>query len=139
MTANPSERVSVFREKEGADLRSFSLVRRPDGIEATLRLPGSAGVTFRRADLVFLRRALAAMPDLVPAPPPQPASAAPPDRMGQRWSAAEDGMLRQFLSDGVPIAAIGQSLRRSPAAIISRMYHLGLIAVVPVAHPGDPP
>jgi len=135
MTARASERTSVFREKDGSDLRSFSLVVGAGAVEATLRLPGCAGLTLGPADLDFLRRALAAMPELTTEPPPVLAPPAPLERMGRRWSEAEDAMLREFLSDGLPIAAIGQSLRRSPAGIISRMYHLGLIKIVPVPDP----
>lgn len=143
MTARASERTSVFREKDGGDLRSLSLVVGAGEIEATLRLPGCPGLTLGPADLDFLRRALNALPELTTEPPPVPATPAPLERMGRRWSEAEDGMLRQFLGDGLPIAAIGQSLRRSPAGIISRMYHLGLIKIVPVPDPdtrsGDAP
>lgn len=109
-------------------------------------------VELTEADIDFLRRALAALPRLEPvllvaepepaaAPPPKPRAVPEPEaqpqleRAGKRWTAEEDERLRQLLADGIRVEGICAVLQRSPAAIISRLYTLGLIEVRPVTPP----
>jgi hypothetical protein len=76
-------------------------------------------------------------PRPIPRDAAEPVSPPRPERAGKRWTAEEDEQLRQLLADGTRVEGICAVLQRSPAAIISRLYTLGLIEVRPVTNPGE--
>lgn len=99
------------------------------------------------ADLAFLVRAAASLPRHVlepdvmtqpqvvqPAPPAQEEKPVPvkqPALAGGRWSEDQEAQLRGLYLKGVEVPDIAADMKRSPAAIVSRLLAMDLIEVKP--------